>query len=41
MKFDQLIEHNKKMFFFKNYAGDEARRLVPDCSYFFKKLNMR
>ena len=29
MKFDQLIEYNKK-FFFKNHAEYETRRLVPD-----------
>ena len=41
IKFGQLIEHNKKnfaeKFFFKNYAENEARRLVPDLFLFFKK----
>ena len=26
------------MFFFKNYAENEAGRLVPDLSLFFKKV---
>ena len=33
MKFGQLIE----IFFFKNYAENEAGKLVPDCFFFFKK----
>ena len=33
MKFGQLIE----IFIFKNYAENEARRLVPDLFLFFKK----
>ena len=37
MKFGQLIEYNKRIFFFKNYADNEARRLVPDLFLFFKK----
>ena len=40
MKFVQLIEYNKRtreIFFFKNYAENEARRLVPDLFLFFKK----
>ena len=40
MKFGQLIEYNKRNIFFKNYAENEARRLVPDFFYFLKKLNM-
>ena len=30
MKFNPLIKYNKGKFFFKNHAGNEARRLVPD-----------
>ena len=30
MKFGQLIEYNKRNIFFKNYAENEASRLVPD-----------
>ena len=30
MKFGQLIEYNKRDIFFKNYAKNEASRLVPD-----------
>ena len=36
MKFGQLIEYNK-IFFFKNYAENEATRLVPDLFLSFKK----
>ena len=36
MKFGQLIEYNKKNFFFKNYAENEAAKLVPD-HFFLKK----
>ena len=36
MKFSQLIEYNK-IFFFKHYAENEARRLVSDLFLFFKK----
>ena len=36
-KFGQLKEHNKRKFFFKNYAENEARRLVLDLFLFFKK----
>ena len=35
MKFGQLIEYNKKIFFFKNCAKNEAKGLVPDL--FFRK----
>ena len=39
MKFDQFIEYNKRnIFFLKNYAINEARRLVSDFSLFFKKV---
>ena len=38
MKFGKLIEHNKiNIFFFKNYAENEAWRLVPDFFLFFEK----
>ena len=37
MKLGQLIECNKKKIFFKNYAENEAGRLVPDLFLFFKK----
>ena len=37
MKFGQLIEYNKKIFFFKNYSKNEAKGLVPDLFLFFKK----
>ena len=37
MKFGQPIEYNKKKFFFKNEAQNEAERLVPDLFLFFKK----
>ena len=29
-KFGQLIKFYKKIFFFKNYAKNKARRLVPE-----------
>ena len=35
MKFDQAIEYNKKIFFFKNHAENETGRLVPDLFLFF------
>ena len=34
MKFGQLIECNKIHFFFRNYAENEAGRLVPELSLF-------
>ena len=37
MKFCQIIEYNK-IFFFKNYAENEARTLVPDLFLFLKKV---
>ena len=37
MKFGQLIEYNEKNIFFKNYAENEARRIVLDLFLFFKK----
>ena len=36
IKLGQLIEYNEKYFFCKNYAENEARRIVPDL-LFFKK----
>ena len=41
IKFGQLIEHNKRNTFFKNYAKNEVGRVVPDVFLFFKKLNTR
>ena len=35
MKFDQLIEYNVTIFYIKNHAENEARRLVPDIFLFF------
>ena len=37
MKLGQLIEYNKRNIFFKNYAENEAGRLVPDLFLFCKK----
>ena len=37
MKFGQLIEHPREIFFFKNYAENEAGKLVPDGFLFLKK----
>ena len=34
MKFGELIEYNKRNIFFKNYAENEARRLVPNLFIF-------
>ena len=34
MKLGQLIDYNKRNVFFKNYARNEAGRLVPDIFYF-------
>ena len=34
MKFGQLIEYNKRNSLFKNYAENEARRLVQDLFIF-------
>ena len=36
MKFGQLIEYNKINTYLKNYAENEAGRLVPDLFLFFK-----
>ena len=37
MKLCQLIEYEKEIYFFKNYAENEAGRLVPDLFLFFEK----
>ena len=34
-KFGQLIEYNKEIFFFKNYAENEVEKLVPQLFLFF------
>ena len=36
MKLGKLIEHTREIFVFKNYAENEAGRLVPDLFKFFK-----
>ena len=38
MKFGQLIECNKKIFFFKSLAENEAGRLVPELFLFIKTV---
>ena len=37
MKFGQLIEYSKRIFYLKNYAENEAKKLVPDHFLFFEK----
>ena len=37
MKFGQLIEYPKSIFFFKNYEENEADKPVPDSLLFFKR----
>ena len=37
MKFGQLYNITRKIFFFKNHAENEAERLVPDLFLFFQK----
>ena len=37
MKFGQLIEYNQRNIFIQNHAQNEAGRLVPDLSLFFRK----
>ena len=37
MKFGQLIEYHKKIFYFRNHAEIEAGKLVQDLLLFFKK----
>ena len=36
MKLNQWIEYNKRTSFFKNYAENEAGKLVPDLCLFLK-----
>ena len=35
MKFNQLIECNAKIFFFKNHVEKEVAKLLPDFFFFF------
>ena len=35
MKLGQLIEYNKRIIFLKNYAKNEAGKLVPELFLFF------
>ena len=37
MKLGQLIKHSLKKIFFKTYAENKVRRLVPDLLLFSKK----
>ena len=37
MRFGQLIEYNKKIFFFKNHAENGAGTLIPDLFFIFEK----
>ena len=37
-KFGHFIEYPERIFFFENYAENEARKLVPENFLFFKKL---
>ena len=37
MKFGQLIEYYQRNIFIQNHAQNEAGRLVPDLSLFFRK----
>ena len=37
MKYGQVVEHNKIIFFFENHAKKEAGRLVPDLLLLFRK----
>ena len=42
MKFGHLIEHPKRnIFLWKNYAENEAGKLLPDRFLFLKKLYIR
>ena len=41
IKFGQLIECKRDVFFFKNCVENEAGRLVAEFILFFKKFNMR
>ena len=37
LKLGHLIDTTREIFFFKNYAENEAGRLFPDLFLFFKK----
>ena len=37
MKFHQLTEYTREIFFLENYAENEAGRLVQDLFLFFKR----
>ena len=37
MKLGQLIEYPREIFLYKNYAENEAAKLVPERFLFFKK----
>ena len=37
MKLSELIKYKREIFFFKNYAENEARKIVPDLFLSFKK----
>ena len=39
--FGQLIEYNKRKFFFKNHAQNEAGKLVPDLFMLFKNAKYK
>ena len=41
IKFGQLIECKRDVFFFKNCVENEAGRLVAEFILFLKKINMR
>ena len=38
MEFGQVMEYNKRNFFFENHAENETERLVPDLLLFKKAL---
>ena len=38
MKLGQLIEHNKRNIFLKNYPENEAEKLGPDLFWIFEKM---
>ena len=37
IKFGQVIEYTREILFFKNYAENEVKRLVPDLFLLFEK----
>ena len=41
MKFGQSIEYNRKNMFFQKSCKNEAERLVPELSLFFKKALLK